>query len=83
MSAAPRLTLYTRAGCGLCEEARALLERLRAPLGLPLDLVDVDASVSLRARYGEAVPVVALDGVEIARAPIAAAALEARLRAQR
>lgn len=83
MSAAPRLTLYTRAGCGLCEEARALLERLRAPLGLPLDLVDVDASDSLRARYGEAVPVVALDGVEIARAPIAAAALKARLRAQR
>lgn len=83
MSAAPRLTLYTRAGCGLCEEARALLERLRAPLGLPLDLVDVDASDSLRARYGEAVPVVALDGVEIARAPIAAAALETRLRAQR
>lgn len=83
MSAPPRLTLYTRAGCGLCEEARVLLERLRAPLGLPLDLVDVDASDSLRARYGEAVPVVALDGVEIARAPIAAAALEARLRAQR
>lgn len=83
MSVAPRLTLYTRAGCGLCEEARALLERLRAPLGLHLDLVDVDASDSLRARYGEAVPVVALDGVEIARAPIAAAALEARLRAQR
>ncbi len=80
MSAPPRLTLYTRADCGLCERARALLERLRAPLGLPLDLVDVDASDSLRARYGEAVPVVALDGVEIARAPIAPAALEARLR---
>lgn len=74
------VTLHTRAGCGLCEEARAVLERLRAGLGFTLDLVDVDADAALRERYGEAVPVVALDGEEIARAPIAAATLEARLR---
>lgn len=74
------VTLHTRAGCGPCEEARVLLERLRAPLGFTLRLADVDADAAMRARYGEAVPVVALDGEEIARAPIAAAALEAILR---
>jgi hypothetical protein len=62
----PRLTLYQRAGCHLCEEMREDL----APWcrQLRLRLVDVDTSPELQRSYGELVPVLAgPDGVEICR----------------
>ena len=80
MSAPPPVTLYTRADCPLCEEARGLLDALAGELGFAVEPVDIDADRELRARYNYAVPVIALGGDEIARAPIRAAALEAVLR---
>ena len=80
MSAPEPVTLYTRADCHLCDEARALLDTLAGDLGFTVEAIDIDADKDLRARYNDAVPVIALDGDEIARAPIRAAALEARLR---
>ena len=74
------VTLYTRAGCGLCDDAAAELRRLTVPLRFTLTETDIDADGSLRERYGDAIPVVAAGGREIARAPIDAAALEAALR---
>jgi hypothetical protein len=64
------VVLYERQDCGLCEEAAQLLEALAPGLGLDLVRVDIDHDVSLRARFGEAVPVVELDGRELIRAPI-------------
>ncbi len=55
---APPITLYTRAGCHLCEDAEALLRRL----GYDVTPVDVDADPELQARYGEEVPVLTVDG---------------------
>jgi len=54
------VVLYTRQGCHLCEEARAVLERH----GLSPRLVDIDADPVLRERYNECVPVVEIDGHE-------------------
>ncbi len=80
MSAPGPVTLYTRADCRLCDEARALLEGLAERLGFAIEAVDIDADAELRARYNYAVPVIAAGGEEVARAPIRAAALEAALR---
>ena len=55
------LVLYGRAGCHLCDEARAVLERI----GYPFEEVDIEADDGLLARYLERIPVVALDGVEL------------------
>ena len=74
------VTLYTRSDCHLCEDARALLDTLGEELGFVVEAVDIDGEAELRARYNEAVPVVAVAGEEIARAPIRAGALEAVLR---
>ena len=52
------VTLYTRAGCHLCEDAEALLRRL----GYDVTPVDVDADRGLQARYGDEVPVLAVNG---------------------
>jgi glutaredoxin len=72
--------LYGRPGCHLCDDARAVLERLRAEV--PFDLVEVDitADDALHARYLERIPVVALDGEELFDYHVDEAALRARLR---
>lgn len=59
-----RVTLVTRAGCHLCEDAETALRRLTAELGFAYDEVDVDSSGDLRAEYSDRVPVVLLDGAE-------------------
>ncbi len=61
------LTLYSRAWCHLCEEMRAALVPLAAEFGASIEVIDVDADPALVARYDELVPVLVLDGVELAR----------------
>jgi glutaredoxin len=59
------VTLYAREGCHLCDDARAVLERVRASHPFRLDEVDIEADDALHARYLERIPVVALDGEEL------------------
>ncbi len=58
------LILYQRDDCALCDEALALLARLRVP---PFSSVFIDDDAELEARYGERVPVLrnASTGVEM------------------
>lgn len=62
MSSAPKdkrqLTLYTTAGCHLCEQALQLLEPWLEQ-GYGLAKVDIAEDDLLMARYGERIPVVA------------------------
>lgn len=64
-----RVELLTRAGCGICQRAHLRLAQLAAELDFALGLTDVDAAAaagdsSLRAEYGDRLPVVLLDGRE-------------------
>jgi glutaredoxin len=63
----PHVILYGRQGCHLCEEMRAVIERVGQRVALELEEIDVDAQPALRARYDTEVPVVAVDGVEVSR----------------
>jgi glutaredoxin len=56
-----RLVLYGRPGCHLCDDARAVLERI----GEPFDEIDIESDDALLAAYLERIPVVALDGDEL------------------
>jgi hypothetical protein len=77
----PRLTLITRAECGLCEEMHAEIEQLRQMHPLPaLDLVDVDEDTELQRRYGLDVPVLLLDGTLVCQQQLDAAELLRLLR---
>lgn len=51
------LTLYTRAGCHLCEEMKREIAPLLRRYGATLREIDIDADPELRARYNEEVPV--------------------------
>jgi hypothetical protein len=57
-----RFVLYSRPGCGLCEEMRAELDRLPAARGYPLEVLDVDVNPATRARYGHKIPVLLFAG---------------------
>ena len=58
------VTLYGRAGCHLCDDARAALERVRAERPFALAEVDIERDDALFKRYLERIPVVAVDGEE-------------------
>jgi hypothetical protein len=58
----PRVVLYTRPGCHLCDDARVVVERVCAELGESYDEVDITGSAELVRRFGEEIPVTFLDG---------------------
>jgi glutaredoxin len=66
---AQRLTLYSRRDCHLCDQAYALIERLRAEPGarFELEVLDVDQDPEARRRYGDEVPVLLVDGKKFAK----------------
>lgn len=61
------VTLYAKAGCHLCDEAREYLEELvaRHPAGsVELDEIDIRRDEALFERYRYRIPVVTVDGIE-------------------
>lgn len=56
--------LYSRPGCHLCDEARAVIEAQRALTPFDLDEIDIEADDELVKEYGIRIPVVTIDGVE-------------------
>lgn len=58
------VTLITRVGCHLCEQAQAVLLRMRDELGFGYDELDVDADRDRRNEYSDRVPVILVDGKE-------------------
>jgi glutaredoxin len=61
----PVVTVYGRAECHLCDDALALLRRMRDELGFELEEVDIEADDALHRAYLERIPVIALDGEEL------------------
>jgi hypothetical protein len=57
-----RFSLYSRPGCGLCEEMLSDLAALPAARGMPVDVIDVDLNPNTRARYGHKIPVLLFAG---------------------
>jgi glutaredoxin len=60
----PRLTLYTRAGCHLCDVAKEAMDRIAAESGESWREVDISGDRGLEGEYGDRIPVVLLDGKE-------------------
>ena len=60
--ATPRVTLYTRPGCHLCQEARAVVESVCAELGESFTEISILDDPELLRRYAEEIPVTLVDG---------------------
>ncbi|MBM3774636.1 MAG: glutaredoxin family protein [Acidobacteria bacterium] len=58
----PKVTFYTRRDCGLCEEAKRVVESVRRQSDFELEEIDIDGDPELSALYGWEVPVIAING---------------------
>ena len=57
----PQVTLYTRSGCCLCDEAKRVLEQARSRVDFDLAEVDIDSDPDLQRLYSTEVPVVSIN----------------------
>ena len=60
--ATARVTLYTRPGCHLCDDARAVVRAVCDDLGETFEEVDITTDDDLEDRFGEEIPVTFVDG---------------------
>jgi glutaredoxin len=74
-----RVTLYSKPGCHLCEEMRALLDEVQQDHELTVEEIDITRDADLFARYRYEIPVLMKEGREIARGRISDRELILRL----
>jgi glutaredoxin len=58
----PRVTLYSKPGCHLCDDARRVVAEVCAELGEEYAEVDITSDPELVRRFGEEIPVTFVDG---------------------
>jgi glutaredoxin len=75
----PVVTLYGKPGCHLCDDARAAVHRVRAERPFELEEVDISLDPVLHRRYGERIPVLAVEGEELFDYVVDEAVLRERL----
>jgi glutaredoxin len=58
----PLVTIYSRTGCHLCENAEATVKNLKDELGFDLEIKLIDGNQKLEKLYGHEVPVIHING---------------------
>jgi glutaredoxin len=58
----PRVTLYGKPGCHLCEDAQAIVAAVCTELGVGWTEIDITQDPELFREYGEQIPVTFVDG---------------------
>lgn len=63
------LTLYSRPGCHLCDDMKAIVHRVAGSMPEPvtIDEVDISTDPGLEARYGLEIPVLLVNGKKAAK----------------
>ena len=62
-----RVVLYTKPGCGLCEEMKTEMSKAGCAVLYTLEEVDIEGEPELFARYQYEIPVLFINGVEVFR----------------
>ena len=73
------VTLYTRVGCHLCDEAKSVLDEVMRERPFELSVIDVDTDPALVEAYGLEVPVILVGGRKAFKYRVDAQSLKARL----
>jgi hypothetical protein len=69
------LTIYSRPGCHLCDEMKAVVSAVAQQIPLTLDEIDISSDPALEALYGLEIPVLIVEGKKAAKYRIAEAEL--------
>ena len=75
----PKLILYSRRDCCLCDEMKAVIKKVAANLALEIDEIDVDGSSELREKFGNQVPVLFINERKAFKYRLTTAALTKKL----
>jgi glutaredoxin len=75
-----QIEIYSRPGCHLCDDAKAVIEPFSSRYPIHLTVTNVDSDAALRSAYGNDIPVVMINGTEAFRHRVDAAALERKLK---
>lgn len=62
-----RVTLYSRPGCHLCDEMKAVVARVSSSVPIALDEVDISSDKRLEELYGLEIPVLMVEGKKAAK----------------
>ena len=76
------VTLYTRRGCHLCDDAKLAIEAARRRHAFHYEELDIDADEGLRTLYNDEVPVIAIDGKKAFKYRVTAGELLQKLAAR-
>ena len=57
------ITIYSRPGCHLCDDAINTLESMREELNFEIEVVNIDEDAELVKLYSDQVPVIHIDGI--------------------
>jgi glutaredoxin len=76
----PKLTLYTRKDCCLCDEMKTVVRQVTTEIPVELNEIDVDERAELRDQFGNEVPVLFVDGRKAFKYRVGARELERRLK---
>ena len=61
------ITVYSRPGCHLCDEMKAIVDRVALSIPLTIDIVDISTDPRLEAQYGLEIPVLLVNGKKAAK----------------
>lgn len=78
----PKLTLYSRQDCCLCDEMKTVIRQVAASTPLHLVEIDVDSNDELQTKFGSEVPVLLINGHKAFKYRLTAAQLTRKLNHQ-
>ena len=82
-----RLTIYSKPGCHLCDEMKALVHRIIAQRSgdhaIAFDDIDISGDSALLDRYGLEIPVLLIDGKKVAKYRVSEEELRRMLEARK
>lgn len=59
-----RVTLLGKPGCHLCDDARVVIERVTADVGVEFTEIDITTDPALQEKWWDQIPVTLVDGVQ-------------------
>jgi glutaredoxin len=62
-----QVTIYSKPDCHLCDRAKEVVERCKEEVDFTLEVIDISQRPELLVQYRHDIPVILLDGKEIAR----------------
>ena len=77
------LTLYSRPGCCLCEDMKAVLAEVELDPPFELEEIDISTQAELEERFGQEIPVLFVNGRKAFKYRVTLRELHRRLRRER